>query len=51
MQPAEFVEGSTCPVGAGLVRASRKVPGTFEGEWQIYQPQNVPRRGSRINMR
>ena len=31
--------------------STRKVPGTFEGEWQIYQPHNVPRRGGRINTR
>ena len=48
MQPVELVEDAA---GASWMCSTRKVPGTFEGEWQIYQPHNVPRRGGRINTR
>eukprot|EP00439_Symbiodinium_sp_Y106_P083589 s855_g23.t2 len=42
---AQFAESAAYRERGRILTLDQDVPGTFEGEWQIYQPHNVPRRG------
>ncbi|CAE7206308.1 mettl21a [Symbiodinium necroappetens] len=38
----QFAESAAYRERGRILTLDQDVPGTFEGEWQIYQPQNVP---------